>query len=185
MAEKGSRHVSRKGADDKRQGTAALSETLSGEILPFQLICHGKGKRSIPSSKFPAGFLLRANPRHWSNEEEPIKLLDGVIKPYGEKTKAELGLEDSRKARIIWDAFKGQDTPEVKSKLQELTIRGRSTKKHDPLVTTIGSHYSQLGERYRETRIQLPTLRRPSFQLYREILILTSQLLKSILSCQH
>ena len=30
MAEKGSRHVSRKGADDKRQVTATLSETLSG-----------------------------------------------------------------------------------------------------------------------------------------------------------
>ena len=36
MAEKGSRHVSRKGADDKRQVTSTLSETLSGEILPFQ-----------------------------------------------------------------------------------------------------------------------------------------------------
>ena len=35
MAEKGSRHVLRKGADDKRQ---KLSETLSGEILPFQFI---------------------------------------------------------------------------------------------------------------------------------------------------
>ena len=58
MAEKGSRHVSRKGADDKRQVTATLSETLSREILPFQLIYKGKTKRSIPSSKFPAGFLL-------------------------------------------------------------------------------------------------------------------------------
>ena len=38
MAEKGSRHMSRKGADDKRQITATLSETLSGQILSFQLI---------------------------------------------------------------------------------------------------------------------------------------------------
>ena len=57
MVEKGSRHVSGKGADDKRQVTATLSETLSEEILPFQLIYKGKKKRSIPSSKFPAGFL--------------------------------------------------------------------------------------------------------------------------------
>ena len=59
MAEKGSRHVSRKGADDKRQLTATLSETLSGQILQFQLIYKGKTKRSIPSSKFPSGFLLK------------------------------------------------------------------------------------------------------------------------------
>ena len=94
--------MSRKGADDKQQG----------EILPFQLIYKSKTKRSIPSSKFPAGFLLSAN------GEETINLLDGVIKPYVEKTKEELGLDDSQKACIIWDAFKGQDTPEVKSKLQ-------------------------------------------------------------------
>ena len=64
MAKNGSRHVSRKGADNKRQVTATLSETLPGEILPFQLINKVKKKRSIPSSKFPAGFLLSANPRH-------------------------------------------------------------------------------------------------------------------------
>ena len=52
-----------------------------------------------------------------------MKLLDGVTKPYVEKTTEELGLEDSQKACIIWDAFKGQDTPEVKSKLQELNIK--------------------------------------------------------------
>ena len=61
--------MSRKGADDKWQITATLAETLSGEILPFQLIYKGKTKRSVPSSKFPAGFLLSANPRHWSHEE--------------------------------------------------------------------------------------------------------------------
>ena len=106
MAEKGSRHVSRKGSDDKRQITATLSETLSGKILPFQLIYKGKTKRSIPSSKFPEGFLLSANPRHWSNEAETIKLLDGIIKPYIEKTKELLHLNESQKSCIVWDAFK-------------------------------------------------------------------------------
>ena len=38
MAEKGSKHVSKKGVDDKRAITVTLSETLSCHILPFQLI---------------------------------------------------------------------------------------------------------------------------------------------------
>ena len=95
---------------------------LSGKILPFQLIYKGKTKRSIPSSKFPEGFLLSANPRHWSNEAETIKLLEGIIKPYIEKTKELLHLNESQKSCIVWDAFKGQETPAVKSKLKELNI---------------------------------------------------------------
>ena len=72
MTENVSRHMSRKGADDKWQITATLAETLSGEILPFQLIYKGKTKRSVPSPKFPAGFLLSANPRHGSYEETEL-----------------------------------------------------------------------------------------------------------------
>ena len=101
----------------------SIWEEVRLKFLHDNLIYKGKTKRSIPSAKFPAGFLLSANPRHWSNEEETIMLLDGVIKPYLEKTKEELSLEDSQKACIIWDAFKDQDTPEVKSKLQELNFK--------------------------------------------------------------
>ena len=35
MAEKSSKHVSRKGGNDKRGITVTLAETLSGQILPF------------------------------------------------------------------------------------------------------------------------------------------------------
>ena len=38
MAEKSSKYVARKGANDKRGITVALGESLSGEILPMQLI---------------------------------------------------------------------------------------------------------------------------------------------------
>ena len=41
MAEKNSTHVSKKGASDKRGITVTFAETLSGQILPFQLIYAG------------------------------------------------------------------------------------------------------------------------------------------------
>ena len=39
MAETGSKHVSRKGGNDKRGITVTLLETITGKILPFHLIC--------------------------------------------------------------------------------------------------------------------------------------------------
>ena len=57
MAEKNSRHVSKKGKNAKRQIT---------------LIYKGKTSRSVPSVNFPAGFLLSVNEHHWSNENETL-----------------------------------------------------------------------------------------------------------------
>ena len=54
MAKIGSKHVSRKGGNEKHGITATLSETLDGEIL--HIILH--------------------------NEEETIHLLDEVVDPY-------------------------------------------------------------------------------------------------------
>ena len=61
MAEKNSKHVARKGANDKRGITATLAESFSGEILPMQLIYKGKTNRSLPSVEFPADFALTYN----------------------------------------------------------------------------------------------------------------------------
>ena len=105
MAEKGSKHVAKRGAEDKRMITATLSQTLSGLMLPFQLIYTGKTKRSLPTAKFPSGFCLSFNPTHWSNEKETLLLLDKVIKPYIEEVKENLDLPDNQRALLIWDAF--------------------------------------------------------------------------------
>ena len=57
MAVTGSKHVTRKGANNKRAITVTLSETLSGEILPFQMIYKGKTERSLPKISFPSATL--------------------------------------------------------------------------------------------------------------------------------
>ena len=87
MAKKGEKHVAKKGATDKRCVTVTLSETLKGDILPFQIIYKGKTSRSLPSVQFPEGFCLSFNETHWSNEAETIRLLKKVIVTYAETTK--------------------------------------------------------------------------------------------------
>ena len=123
MAKKGTKHVSKKGCDDKRAITATLTQTLSDLILPFQLIYTGKTKRSLPNAKLlPKGFLLSYNPSHWSNEEETLRLLSEVIDPYIKETKEKLNLPDEQKCLLLWDAFRAQECAAVLSKLEELNI---------------------------------------------------------------
>ena len=45
IAEKNPKHVPKQAADDKRAMTLTLAETLSGDMLPFQMICTGKTSR--------------------------------------------------------------------------------------------------------------------------------------------
>ena len=121
MAEKGSKHVSKKGVDDKRAITVTLSETLSCHIL-LQLIYTGKTKRSLPNVSFPKGFSLSCNPTHWSNEKETLRLLDEVIVPYIDEVKERKNLPENQKCLLVWDAFKAQECPAVLRRLQEFQI---------------------------------------------------------------
>ena len=70
-AEKNSKHVHLK-----------LAKTLSGDMLPLQMIYIGKTSCSLPAAKFPESFLLGFKKLHWSNEEETLPLLKEVISPY-------------------------------------------------------------------------------------------------------
>ena len=91
LAEKNSKQVAKKGSNDKRGMTITLAETLSGKMLPFQLINHGK-TASSPSVPFPGSFLLNYNEKHCSNEQETNSLLMNVLKPYINRTTEVLGL---------------------------------------------------------------------------------------------
>ena len=91
MAEKGSKHVVA-GSNDKRAITLTLIETLSGDILPFQVIYQGKTARCLPKCKYPDGFVLSFNESHWSNECETLRLLDEILAPYITKVKTEQNL---------------------------------------------------------------------------------------------
>lgn len=83
MAVKGSTTVPIKGLTDKRNITLNFVISLSGEFLPIQIIYSGKTTASQPCGvTFPRGFSVTQNPKHWSNEQETLKLIDEIIKPY-------------------------------------------------------------------------------------------------------
>ena len=122
LAKKSSKTVPIDGVSDKRMITATFTVTLDGQFLPMQLIYSGKATRSIPKVEFPKGFSLSANPKHFSNEEESLKLMEEIIIPYYRNERRRLGLETEHPGLLIMDVFKGQTTSAVRDLLKENNI---------------------------------------------------------------
>ena len=78
----------------------------------MQLIYGGKTSQSLPKTQFTTGFCLSANPSHYNNTEESIKLLREIGVPYVEKIRAKLD-DPKQSALLIWDVFRGQKTESV------------------------------------------------------------------------
>ena len=122
MAEKGSKHVSVAGADNKRASTMILVESFSGGMLPFQVIYQGKTERCLPKVSLPKEFLVMYNEKHGSNEQATLRLIDHLIVPYITNVKAELNLPDDQKSLLPWDAFTAQGMEAMKEKLEATGI---------------------------------------------------------------
>ena len=113
MAAKGSKNALIKGSTDKRMISATFTITLDGNFLPMQLIYGGKTKKCLPRVQFRSSFSLSFNPKHYSNEEEPIKVLNNIVIPYVAKERKKLGLNEGQAALLIIDVFKEQMTDPV------------------------------------------------------------------------
>ena len=69
---KGTKQVEIAGTDNKRQITATLTVTASGEMLPAQIIYGGKTPSCLSSVDFPKGWHITFTPNHWANEETMV-----------------------------------------------------------------------------------------------------------------
>ena len=81
MEEQGSSRVEIAGINDKRQITLTLAGSMSGELLPFQLLYQGKTVRCHPHHFYPSEFDVWHTPNHWANEETTLQFIN-VILPY-------------------------------------------------------------------------------------------------------
>ena len=110
----------------------------------MQLIYGGKTKQSLPRFKFPDGFSLSCNPKHFSNAMESIKLINEIIIPYVQSQRKELG-KPKQAALVIMDVFRGQITDDVISLLRDNNIHyvlvpNNMTQLFQPLDLTVNKH---------------------------------------------
>ncbi len=65
MEEKGCKRIELVGIDDKRQITAVICGSLTGELLPFQLIYTGTTRACLPKvSGIPDDWHVTCTPNH-------------------------------------------------------------------------------------------------------------------------
>ena len=112
LAKTGSKSVSIAGSTDKRSITGTFIIFLSDNFLPMQLIYGGKTKQFLPRFKFPESFSLSANPKHFSNKAESLKVIKEIILPYVKQQRQELEKPD-QPAILIMDVFRNQMTEDV------------------------------------------------------------------------
>ena len=67
-------------------------------------------QKCLPRVQFPSSFSFSFNPKHYSNEEESIKVLNDIIIPYVAKEREKLGLNEVQATLLIMNVFKGQMT---------------------------------------------------------------------------
>lgn len=144
MAKRGAKSVSIAGSSDKRCITGTFVITMEGCFLPMQLIYGGKTKQSLPRFKFPESFSLSVNPKHFSNTEESVKIVNEIIVPYVEAEREKLANLDQA-ALLILDVFRGQLTKEVTDLLQDnkiffVTVPNNMTHIFQPLDLTVNGH---------------------------------------------
>ena len=63
--------------------------------------------------------MLSANPKHFNNTNESLKLIDEIIVPHIQSERTKLQLQTDHTALLIIYVFSGQMTPVVLQKLRE------------------------------------------------------------------
>ena len=122
MELKGSKRVEITGISDKRQITAVFCGTMAGEFLPPQLIYQGKTTACLPRYNFPSDWHVTFTPNHWSNEVKVMEYIKKIIIPFVEQKRKDLKLPPDQPALALFDVFKGQQTEEVATLLEENNI---------------------------------------------------------------
>ena len=141
ITKKGANSVSVTVSADKRYITGTFLINLAGNFLPLQLIYGGKTIPSLPRFK---SFSLSVNPKHFSNTEESIKIINEIVLSYIDKLREKLD-NHGQAALLILDAVRGQMTLKVTILLLEsnilfVTVPNNMTHFFQPLDLTVNGH---------------------------------------------
>ena len=113
MAEQGAKQVPLTALDDKRQITAVLACSMSGKLLPPQLLYQGTTERCHPKVTVPPSWDIWHSPSHWSNHNTIVRYIEKILVPYLNQQRQEAALAFDHPAIVILDVFKAHRTPDV------------------------------------------------------------------------
>ena len=119
----GAKPVEITGLEDKRQITALLSCTMSGDLLPPQLLYQGKTENCHPKVNFQKYWDIWHLENHRSNEETTLRFVDKIIIPYVMRTCERLDLPLRHPALAVFDVFAAHRVDSFLTKLEGAGIK--------------------------------------------------------------
>jgi hypothetical protein len=96
------------GAEDKRQITACIASSLSGDLLPLQLIFQGKTARCLPEITIDAKAAhahLTFSDNHWSSQTTMQQWIEEVLMPYADSSIKKHRLSSSAHITLVLDVW--------------------------------------------------------------------------------
>jgi len=118
METQGAKQVPIFGKDDKRQITVLLGTSLTGDLLPPQVIYQGKTDACHPRFSFPEDWNVTHSDNHWSTTATMEEYLDKVVIPYVDDQREALDLPLRQRALVIMDVFRAHRVDSIISKLK-------------------------------------------------------------------
>ncbi|CAG2190986.1 unnamed protein product [Mytilus edulis] len=151
MEKEGTQQISISGLDDKRQITLLLAVSMSGDLLPPQLIYPGKTDRCLPKGvDFPSTWDVTCTETHWSNEDTMMQFVNKVIVPYVDEIRDSMPLNNSttQKAIAIFDVFKAHRGERLLNLLKDndivpLFVPAACTDRLQPLDLSVNREYKE------------------------------------------
>ncbi|CAG2257650.1 SF4 [Mytilus edulis] len=151
MEKEGTQQISISGLDDKRQITLLLAVSMSGDLLPPQLIYPGKTDRCLPKGvDFPSTWDVTCTETHWSNEDTMMQFVNNVIVPYVDEIRDSMPLNNSttQKAIAIFDVFKAHRGERLLNLLKDndivpLFVPAACTDRLQPLDLSVNREYKE------------------------------------------
>ena len=122
LEQQGTAKIKVAGVDDKREVTAVVAASMTGDLLPLQMLYTGVTERCHPTFNFPDKWNVWHSSNHWANESTTLCYIEKVLKPYLCQKKQELGLSDDTKALLLWDVFRAHRTEFVLEKLKMANV---------------------------------------------------------------
>ncbi|CAH1274769.1 Hypp9314 [Branchiostoma lanceolatum] len=122
LVEAGARQVPVVGHEDKRQITLLLAISLSGHLVPPQVLYQGKTDACHARFNFPDEWDVFHTESHWSNSGSMERYVDTVVAPYMAAQRERLGLANNHPGLAVFNVYKAHRTPGLLEKLKAANV---------------------------------------------------------------
>ncbi|KAG1714201.1 DNA-binding protein SATB2 [Nymphon striatum] len=107
------------GLDDKKKITGLMGISMSGNLLPLQLIYKGTTSSCHPNHRFPDDWHITHSENHWSTTTTMLDYVNNIVSAYVNNQRENLDLPIRQKGLVIINVFRTRQSGQVIQALKD------------------------------------------------------------------